>query len=68
MPKYLIKTTLVYHYEIEAENQGRADAEALDPDNLEKFYWIRDVVRAEATLLDETYEGLHTIEEAEWEG
>ena len=68
LPKYLVKATLVYHYELEAKDERSAYLEATVADNLEKYYWVRDVVNAEVTELDETYEGLHTIEEPEWEG
>jgi hypothetical protein len=68
MPKYLIKTTVVYHYELESSNQQEALSEGMSADNLDKFYWVRDVVNSEATELDESWQGLHTIEEAEWQG
>jgi hypothetical protein len=68
LPKYLVKTTLVYHYELEAKDEKSAYIEATVAGNLEKYYWIRDVVNAEVTELDDTYEGLHTIEEPEWQG
>jgi hypothetical protein len=68
MPKYLIKTTVAYHYELEAKNEQEAWSDAMSTDNLDKLYWIRDVVNAEVTELDESWQGLHTIEEAEWEG
>jgi hypothetical protein len=64
----LVKTTLVCHYELEAKDEQSAYIEATVADNREKYYWIRDVVHAEVTELDDTYKGLHTIEEPEWQG
>jgi hypothetical protein len=68
MPKYLIKTTVVYHYELEAKDEQEAWSGGMSADNLDKLYWVRDVVNAEATELDESWQGLHTVQEADWEG
>jgi hypothetical protein len=61
MPKYLIKATVVFHYEIEAEDHEEALFQGLEPHNLEIHDFLRDVIEAEATLIDENYQGLDSI-------
>jgi hypothetical protein len=61
MPKYLIKATVVFHYELEAENHKEAVSQGFEGHNLEIHDFIRDVIEAEATELDDTWEGLWTI-------
>jgi hypothetical protein len=53
MPKYLIKTTLVYQYEVEANGYGHAIAEGSDIDNLDKYNWVMDIENIEAVLVED---------------
>jgi hypothetical protein len=48
MPKYLIKATVVFHYELEAENHEEAVIQGEEGHNLEIHEFIRDVIEAEA--------------------
>jgi hypothetical protein len=51
--KYHIKLTLVYQYEVEAESSSQALLIGGTPDDLEKFYWVRDVEDVEVTLFED---------------
>jgi hypothetical protein len=61
MPKYLIKATVLFHYEIEADDHEHALIEASEPHNLDTKEFLRDIIETEATELDESWEGLWTI-------
>jgi hypothetical protein len=61
MPKYLIKATVLFHYEIEAEDHEEALVQASEPHNLDIQEFLRDIIETEATELDESWEGLWTI-------
>jgi hypothetical protein len=61
MPKYLIKATVLFHYEIEAKDHREAVMEGYDPTNLETQEFLRDIMEVEATELDDTWEGLDSV-------
>jgi hypothetical protein len=61
MPKYLIKATVLFHYEIEAEDHEHALVEASEPNNLDTQEFLRDIIDTEAILIDENYQGLWSI-------
>jgi len=61
MPKYLIKATVVFHYEIEADDHNHALIEASEPHNLDIQTYLRDIIDTEATELDDTWQGLDSI-------
>jgi hypothetical protein len=61
MPKYLIKATVVFHYELEAKNHKEAVSQGFEGHNLEIHEFLRDVIESEATELDDTWQGLDSI-------
>ena len=61
MPKYLIKATVVFHYEIDAEDHEEALVQGAEPHNLDVQEFLRDIIDAEATELDDSWEGLWSI-------
>jgi hypothetical protein len=61
MPKYLIKATVLFHYEIEADDHEHALVEASEPNNLDTQEFLRDIIDTEAILIDENYQGLWSI-------
>ena len=61
MPKYLIKAPVVFHYEIDAEDHEEALVQGSEPHNLDIQEFLRDIIDAEATELDDSWEGLWSI-------
>jgi hypothetical protein len=50
MPKYTVKTTVVYEFEVEADDYVKAVVEGY---SFDKYQWLMDIEDVEATLVEE---------------